>query len=47
MCFVGKRDSKNLKKLVDATFQFHIVLYHCNQAVSDYSTIDLYAYSIF
>ena len=46
MGFVGKRDSENLKDFIDAALQFHIVLYYCHKAVSDYGTIDLDAHGI-
>ena len=46
MSLVSQRDSKNLKYFIDAPFQFHIVLYDCNKAISNYSTIDLDAYCI-
>ena len=47
MGFVGKRDSKNLKDFVNASLQFHIVLHYRYEAISDYGTIYLDAYSIF
>ena len=47
MVFVGKQDSKNLKDFVNASLQFHIVLHYRYEAISDYGTIYLDAYSIF
>ena len=38
---VSQRDSKNLKYLIDASLQFHIVLHNCHKAISNYGTIDL------
>lgn len=38
---VCPRDSENLKDLVDAPLQSHIVLYNSHQAISDYGTIGL------
>ena len=46
MGLVRKRYSENLKDFIDAALQFHIVLYYCHKAVSDYGTIDLYSYGI-
>ena len=41
MSLVSQRDSKNLKYLIDASLQFHIVLHNCHKAISNYGTIDL------
>ncbi len=46
MCLVCKRDSKNLNNFIDTAFQFHIMLNYCHEAISNYGTIDLDAYSI-
>lgn len=46
MGLVRKRYSENLKDFIDAALQFHIVLYYCHKAVSDYGTIDLDAHGI-
>ena len=46
MGFVGQRDSKDLKNLVDASFKFHIVLHYCHKAISDYGTIYLDAHCV-
>ena len=47
MCFVGQGDAEDLENFIDASLQFHIMLHYCHQAVSNYGTIDLYAYSVF
>ena len=47
MSLVSQRDSKNLKCVLDAPFQFHIVLYDCYKAISNYVTITLDVHSIF
>ena len=46
MSLVSQRDSKNLKDFIDASLQFHIVLYDCHKTISDYGTADLDANSI-
>ena len=46
MSFVSKRNSYDLQNFINRPFEFHIVLFNYDQAVSDYGTIDLYPYGI-
>ena len=39
MSFVSKRDSYDLQNFINRPFEFHIVLYNYDKAVSDYGTL--------
>lgn len=47
MCFIRERNAQDLENLIDAAFQFHIMLNNRNKAVSDYGTVYLEANGIF
>ena len=46
MSLISEGYSQKIQDLINATFQFHVMMNYCDEAVSYYGTIDLYSESI-